>query len=441
MSLSDPGQRALDEGAPNDPANSDSAPIDPDPTDPAPTDPAPTDPARAGRVADGKWLGGVCTGLAQHLGWPVSAIRLAFVILSAVQLVGVVIYAILWLVLPPARPPERAPGLESHSRTGLRPAARLRGRDLASLAAITSVAVGVVWLLQLLGWGIDGEYFWPLVIAASGIALIWRQADAVATPNKGPGLIRPRWPSIVRVGVGVGLVAVGFVLLISNELGSEDLPKIALIIVAGIAGLGVVVAPWWYRSRQALAEAREARILSDARADMAAHLHDSVLQTLALMQRQSYDPLAVQTLARRQERELRAWLYDEQVPQTTLKAALASAAAEIEDERKVPVEVISVGDRELDEASMVLVQAAREAVLNAAKHSGATKIDVYAEVSEDDISVFVRDRGRGFDLDAVAADRHGIRDSIIERMQRHGGTAVVRTAPGEGTEVRLEMTL
>lgn len=430
MSLSDPGERALDGDASGETA--------------------PAVPPKAGRVAQGRWLGGVCTGLAQHLGWPVSAVRLAFIVLAAVQLVGVVIYAVLWLVLPPVRPPEQAPGLESHSRTGLRPGARLRGRDLASFAAIASLALGVVWLLQLIGWGVEAEYFWPLAIAASGIALIWRQADVVtAMPSRSGGTAGSgqsgtgprRWPAVARVGVGVGLVAVAFVLLVSSELGSQDLSKIALVIVAGIAGLGVVAAPWWYRSQQALAEAREARILSDARADMAAHLHDSVLQTLALMQRQSHDALAVQTLARRQERELRAWLYGEQVQQTTLRAGLLVGAAEIEDEWKVPLEVVTVGDCDLGEATAVLLQAAREAMLNAAKHSGATKIDVYAEVGEDGVSVFVRDRGRGFDRERIADDRHGIQHSIIERMQRHGGTATVRTAPGEGTEVRLEMEL
>lgn len=435
MSLPDSGQRARDVDAADEAS--------------------PTAPPKAGRVAEGRWLGGVCTGLAQHLGWPVAAVRLAFVILSAVQLVGVVIYAILWLVLPPARPPEQPPGLESHTRTGFRPRALMRGRDLASFAAVGCLAVGVVWLLQLMGWGIEGEYFWPLGIAAAGIALIWRQADAITAGSSAVGVpagtdptskkagdrTPSRWPGIARVGVGVLLVAVAFVLLVSSQLGSQDVAKIALIIVAGLAGLGVVAAPWWYRYRQALAEAREARILSDARADMAAHLHDSVLQTLALMQRQSHDALAVQTLARRQERELRAWLYGEQVQQTTLVAGLKASAAEIEDERKVPVEIVSVGDCALGDAVTVLLQAAREAILNAAKHSGAIKIDVYAEVDDEQVSVYVRDRGRGFELGEIAEDRHGIRHSIIERMQRHGGTANVRTAPGQGTEVRLEMEL
>jgi signal transduction histidine kinase len=173
---------------------------------------------------------------------------------------------------------------------------------------------------------------------------------------------------------------------------------------------------------------------------MAAHLHDSVLQTLALIQRQADDPKAVQQLARRQERELRTWLYGEEAAEATLKAALTAAAAEVEDERAIPVDVVVVGDCDASEPVQALVRAAREAMVNAAKHSGADKIDVYAEVLDGTIEVFVRDRGQGFDLDDIAEDRMGVKGSIIDRMARHGGTAVVRSTPGEGTEVRLEMT-
>ena len=206
-----------------------------------------------------------------------------------------------------------------------------------------------------------------------------------------------------------------------------------------LAGLAVVLAPWLYRSRTALSEARAEKVVADARADMAAHLHDSVLQTLALIQRQADDPKAVQQLARRQERELRGWLYGEQHADKTLKAALTTAAAEVEDERGVPIEVVVVGDCEVTESLVALVRAAREALVNAAKHSGAGKIDVYAEVDENTVEVFVRDRGAGFDLDGVDDDRLGVKHSIIDRMSRHGGSARIRTAPGEGTEVRLEI--
>jgi len=164
-----------------------------------------------------------------------------------------------------------------------------------------------------------------------------------------------------------------------------------------------------------------------------------VLQTLALIQRQADDPKAVQQLARRQERELRTWLYGEEPQTETLKAALTGAAAEVEDERGIPIEVVMVGDCETSDSIQALVRAAREAMVNAAKHSGADKIDVYAEVTDDLVEVFVRDRGHGFDLDTVPEDRMGVRGSILDRMARHGGRATIRSRPGDGTEVRLEI--
>ena len=180
-------------------------------------------------------------------------------------------------------------------------------------------------------------------------------------------------------------------------------------------------------------------MLADARADMAAHLHDSVLQTLALIQRQASDPKAVASLARRQERELRSWLYGETLDAATVKAALVASAAEVEDDHGVDVEIVVVGDRDLDSELRPLVQAAREAMVNAAKHAGVNKVDVYAEVDDDAVEVFVRDRGQGFVLEEVPGDRMGVRRSIVERLRRAGGNATIRSGPGEGTEVRLEM--
>jgi len=174
---------------------------------------------------------------------------------------------------------------------------------------------------------------------------------------------------------------------------------------------------------------------------MAAHLHDSVLQTLALIQRQAGDSRQVATLARAQERDLRAWLYDEQPPpETSVAGALRAAAAEVEDTHGVPVEVVVVGDAPMSERVRPLVLAAREAMVNAALHSGASQVDVYVECADGSTEVFVRDRGRGFEEGAVPPDRLGVRNSIRDRMQRHGGGATIRTAPGEGTEVRLVMT-
>ena len=403
---------------------------------------------RATRVVDGAILGGVCTGLARHLGWPVLVIRIGFVGLLAVQFLGAIAYGALWLLLPPEQE-ESAPGLEAASRTGMRTAVRPPRRiDWGQLLALGALAIGSLWLVQFTGWGISGWLFFPVAFACAGAALVWRQADLNQQQQSSVGgrrsrlaplAVRGGLPAVLRVVVGLGLVAVAFGMVIAQQNLVKQLPEVMALTVLVLAGLAVVLAPWLYRSRTALSEARAEKVRADARADMAAHLHDSVLQTLALIQRQADDPKAVQQLARRQERELRGWLYGEQHADTTLKAALTTAAAEVEDERGVPIEVVAVGDCELTESLVALVRAAREALVNAAKHSGASKIDVYAEVDEDAVEVFVRDRGAGFDLDGVDDDRLGVKHSIIDRMSRHGGSARIRTAPGEGTEVRLEI--
>ena len=203
----------------------------------------------------------------------------------------------------------------------------------------------------------------------------------------------------------------------------------------------VILAPWWLRLGRGLTEERAERIRTQERAELAAHLHDSVLQTLALMQKRAADPREVAALARRQERELRAWLNAGSRPGRgeSLAVALEAAVAEIEDAHGVPVEVVAVGDRPLDERANALVAAAREAVLNAVKFAPDAAISVYAEVQGDRVEVFVRDRGPGFDLAAVPADRRGLRESVLGRMERHGGRAEIHTRPGAGTEVELVM--
>ena len=173
---------------------------------------------------------------------------------------------------------------------------------------------------------------------------------------------------------------------------------------------------------------------------MAAHLHDSVLQTLALIQKNAHDSTTVARLARSQERDLRQWLFEaETTDATTLAGALKEMAADVESQHNVVVDVVTVGDCPLDEELRPVVHAAREAVVNVAKHAGTQRADVYAETSDAAVDVFVRDRGAGFDVDGVATDRHGVRSSIVDRMARHGGRADVRSAPDEGTEVRLHM--
>jgi signal transduction histidine kinase/phage shock protein PspC (stress-responsive transcriptional regulator) len=407
------------------------------------------DKPRATRVAEGAWLGGVCTGLARHLGWPLMAVRIAFVALATFQFIGVIAYGALWLLLPPEST-VKAPGLESASRAGMRDPGRPKRRvDWGMLLALVALGVGLLLIVQNTGMGISSQLFWPVAFACAGAALVWRQADTAQQKRwrdeaggrawLAPFVARGGWPALVRVIVGLGLVGAAFGIVIAQQGQIAQLPEVMAMTMLALAGLAIVIAPWLHRSRSALNQARAEKVRADARADMAAHLHDSVLQTLAMIQRQADDPKAVQQLARRQERELRNWLYDDELHEATLKAALTAAAAEVEDERGVPVELVMVGDCDSSEEIQALVRAAREAMVNAAKHSGADKIDVYAEVDEEAVEVFVRDRGHGFDVDAVAEDRMGVKGSIIDRMARHGGTATIRSASSDGTEVRLEI--
>jgi signal transduction histidine kinase/phage shock protein PspC (stress-responsive transcriptional regulator) len=405
--------------------------------------------AKATRVADGAWLGGVCTGLARHLGWPLMLIRISFVVLMTFQFVGVIAYAALWLLLPPEAV-EKAPGLESATRAGMRDETRARRRiDWGMLLALAALGTGLLWIVQSSRLGISSQLFWPVAFACAGAALVWRQADTAQQKRwraeaggrawLAPFIASGGWPALVRVIVGLGLVGAAFGIVVAQHRQINQLPEVLAMTTLALAGLGIVLAPWLYRSRTALNQARADKVRADARADMAAHLHDSVLQTLALIQRQADDPKAVQQLARRQERELRTWLYGDESQTETLKVALTAAAVEVEDEWAVPVEVVMVGDCETSEPMQALVRATREAMVNAAKHSGADKVDVYAEVDEERVEVFVRDRGKGFDVDLVADDRMGVKGSIINRMTRHGGMATVRSEPGNGTEVRLEI--
>ncbi|MGH2687020.1 MAG: sensor histidine kinase [Actinomycetota bacterium] len=237
---------------------------------------------------------------------------------------------------------------------------------------------------------------------------------------------------LVAVAVGVFLAA--------NDVVGAARPVLAAI-AAMVAGLGLIFGPWIWRLTNELVEERRQRIRADERAELARMVHDSVLQTLTLIQRNASDPVEVSKLARRQERELRSVLYGMgSADGESVKAAAARAAAEVEDLHGVPVEVVTVGDCPLDDRTTALVLAAREALVNAAKFSGASTLSLYAEVEPERVTIFVRDRGKGFDPAMVPDDRRGIAESIKGRVERHDGTAVLRTAPGEGTEWELSLT-
>jgi signal transduction histidine kinase len=320
-----------------------------------------------------------------------------------------------------------------------------------------SLLLAVLLTSRGLGIWFSDAVVWPLVLIASGGALLWRQSLGSAEPA--PVEVRPRTPpapdadasarlaaegrraaaAISRTGLGVALViAAGFVFLqATGALGAAR--DVGLAVIAAVVVLGVIFAPWILRLVRSLTQERSQRIRSQERAEMAAHLHDSVLQTLAMVQRSAGDPTEVAAIARRQERELRAWLAGRPAPgqAARLAAALEATAADVEERYSVPVEVVVVGDRELDANHEAVVAAAREAMTNAAKFGAGSTVDVYAESASGRTQVFIRDRGPGFDPASVPGDRRGVRDSIVGRMERHGGRARVGSAPGGGTEVEL----
>jgi phage shock protein PspC (stress-responsive transcriptional regulator) len=395
----------------------------------------------------------VAGGLADHLGLQPLHVRLGFVALTALTGFGLFLYAALWIVLPQdatlatARQPA---GVAAATRNRMRTdhPRRTRAQDRGQLLSIIILGAGVLMMFPRVV-GISAQVFWPLIVGGIGLALVWRQADEsqrARWTSSAPPRWKWLWPlfstggriMVLRTAVGLALVVVALSWGLSFVGGIDEVNAALLSVIGAIIGVGLIIGPWVWRLLDDLSEERRERIRSQERADMAAHLHDSVLQTLALIQKQAHDPRAVVRLARAQERDLRQWLYgDQDDADTTLRSALRRAAAEVEDRHGVPVELVVVGDAPLDPALTAVLRAAGEAMVNAAKHSGAPKIDVYAEVEPDLVEVFVRDRGVGFDLDKVGEDRLGVRRSIIERMERHGGKAEIRSSPGSGTEVRI----
>jgi phage shock protein PspC (stress-responsive transcriptional regulator) len=413
---------------------------------PRPTAGAPRRSERLRRRSDGRLVGGVASGVAEHLGLEVLPVRIAFAVLAAFGGFGVALYGALW-VFAPAVDDEEPAGLAAASRTGWRPLRAVRRGDLGQLVALGALAIGLVLLLTRFGWGPPPRVLFPLLIVAAGVALIWSQADdtergRLAQAAGWPGSGRGRWLTGARIVGGVLLIGVGLLTLVLGHAGPATVGDTLLLLGIVVVGIGLVIGPFLWRLVQQLDAERRQKLLSQQQADVAAHLHDSVLQTLALIQRQADDPRAVVALARAQERDLRAWLYEEPTePTSSLRAALEEAAAEVETQHGVPVEVVLVGDAPMDEALLAVVRASREAMLNAARHSGAPSVDVFAEVEGRQVDVFVRDRGCGFDTGDVPSDRLGLRGSVVGRVERHGGRATVKSAVGDGTEVHLSMEL
>ncbi|SCF97014.1 phage shock protein C (PspC) family protein [Streptomyces sp. MnatMP-M17] len=400
------------------------------------------------RSADSRLLGGVARGLAGHLGLPVVWVRLVFLALFFSQGLGALLYAVFWIVVPLG---VGGTVVESRSLFEISPDGRrrLRKPDKGQVFALIALVIGAGIFIGNVSFGRShaDRYIWPLLLIGAGVVLVWRQADNARRARWTEVGRRRRLFQLARTLAGVALVGLGLAVFMVVRGSAAQFGNVLTGAIAVVAGVALLAGPWLVRMTQDLSEERLMRIRAQERAEVAAHVHDSVLHTLTLIQRNADEPGEVRRLARAQERELRAWLYkpegrgkDEEDEPTTLAEAVKRTAAEVEDYHGVPIEVVVVGDCPLDEKLAAQMQAAREAMVNAAKYGGdGGAVQVFAEVEGRTVFLSVRDRGPGFDLDAVPADRMGVRESIIGRMQRNGGTARLRSVPGGGTEVELEM--
>ncbi len=417
----------------------------------------PGEPPKLFRRRRGKVVAGVAGGVADHIGMDVLWVRIGFVALSGLLGAGALAYAMLWVFVPQQK---RAGGNEDSPKQ--------RQQAIGVITVGAGLGIAVLSFQSQVNFMLLGAF----AVALAGAGVVWREADdaqrrrwrdGARSGITGAVLGTGGWSAAARMLAGVGLLIAGLAtLLTSSSSRIGQLQFVLLAVVTTLIGVAVLTVPWWIRLVRDLNEERRVRIRTEERAEIAAHLHDSVLQTLALIQKQADTAREVRRLARGQERQLRSWLYGPSgygaktrgeadgedgvdgpgfaaVPGGTLSEAVPTACGEVEDTFAITVQQVVVGDCPVDEKIGALVQAAREAMVNAAKHAGVGEISVYAEVEGDKVHVFVRDRGAGFDPESVPGDRHGLADSIHGRMERHGGSVRLRTALGEGTEIQLTM--
>lgn len=380
---------------------------------------------------------GVCSGVAYHLGIPVWIPRAIVVAATPLLAAGPVIYGWLWATVPEEGSPAAIAELteaQAHSRkqpiAGSLPTAELQlpstnrqlmliGLGSLGLALLLAVAPGLTGL----NWT---TFVWWLLLAA-GIVLVWAQA---------PRLFGPRRATAAGfTALGTTLTVLALALLFQSYSVVGSIGIWATIVLVATAGILIALAPLGVKTFGELTAARTREAREAERADIAAHLHDSVLQTLTLIRAGADSPTRVRALALRQERELRAWLYTgSSEPEESVADAVRGQALEVETAYGVEIELVTVGDRVPSPADLAAVAAAREAMTNAARH-GKAPISVYQEVRAESLEIFVKDSGDGFDPDQIPEDRHGYRHSIVGRVERVGGNVKVRQRAG--TEIAI----
>jgi signal transduction histidine kinase len=373
--------------------------------------------------ANHRWIGGVAAAIGHELGVQPLIIRISFALLALAGGWGLVFYAVAWAALGYFGPTRLAPYVPVPK------AASSFHRHLA----IGLIVLGLILGLRALGlgFGFNDAIVFPVGFVLTGFLIAWSRQTSEGGVS-----------AVVRIMLGVAVAGAGLITVLATSMQFTDAIRALVVAVAVVGGIALVVAPSVVRIGHDFDVERQERVRADERARVAAHLHDSVLQTLTLIQRNAHDPQRTAQIARRQERELRTWLYGNEPSQpgtTRLEPALAQVASRVEENHGVKVEVVTVGDtHDIDPSAIEgLVAATQEAATNAAKHAGVAKIDIFAERRGDAIEVFVRDAGAGFDPNEIDADRKGVRLSIIDRMQRYGGSAVIHSEPGVGTEVEL----
>ncbi|MGA2210493.1 MAG: PspC domain-containing protein [Acidimicrobiales bacterium] len=396
------------------------------------------------RSRDERLIAGVSGGLARRLGWDPTVVRVVTLMVSLSGF-GACVYVLAWLFVPAEGETQPIFTRSLSDRTGI----------LLALAFVPAVAIALL-VGSALGASWVSSLALPALVSAAGLVLIWRNADPVEQEflHRGAApvqrLFQPSDGSgragrlVLRVLVAAGLLVGGLVALqVRNAFHSAVRPLGGLLLI--IAAIVTVFGPWWLRVARELVVERQARARAEERAELAARVHDSVLQTLALIQRRADQPQQVVQLARAQERELRSWLFDGERPgsagdhDASFAAGVHRIQEDVEILHGVAVEVVVVGDCDLDDGLRAMLAAGREAAVNAAKWSGAPSLALFGEVEEQIVSLFVRDRGIGFDPAVVSDDRKGIAESIRGRMARQGGTVAIRSSPGAGTEVALSM--